>query len=176
MENTAMEDYYEKHSVNKGIRVEQSRVQLLSFCLLSIFLASENLHKLCNGEFNSGADILANEYEKSEIEHLLLLIATLFRSADTSALEEVTFNQRWNPNVGKLEQPIGNQAKDLTLREACNKIIHVKEIKYEIIDGDFEWNCYLKPTMYLYGKHQKEQWRAILDIEAFCFETCHVPE
>ena len=171
-----MEDYYEKRSVNKGIRVDPSRVQLLSFRLLSIFLASENLHKLCNGEFDSGADILANEYEQSETEHLLLQIATLFRSADTSALEEVTFNQRWNPIVGKLEQPIGGQAKDLTLREACNKIIHVKEIKYEIINGEYEWTRYLKPTLYLYGQQRNEQWRAILDMEAFCFETCHVPE
>lgn len=171
-----MEDYYEKHSVNKGIRVDQSRVQLLSFRLLSIFLASENLHKLCNGEYDSGADILANEYEKSEIEHLLLQIATLFRSADTAALNKLTFNQRWNPNVGKLEQPIGSNAEDLTLREACNKIIHVKEIKYEVINGEYDWNRYLKPTMYLYGQQSKEKWRAILDVKAFCFETCHIPE
>ncbi|MBL7188612.1 MAG: hypothetical protein ISS70_19995 [Phycisphaerae bacterium] len=171
-----MEDYYEDHSVNKGIRVDQARVQLLSFRLLSIFLASENLHKLCNGEYDCGADILANEYEKAEIEHLILQIAALFRSADTSALEELTLNKRWNPNVGKLEQPVGSQTKDLTLHEACNKIIHVKEIKYEVINGEYEWNRYLKPTMYLYGQKQKEQWKAILDIQAFCFEACHVPE
>jgi len=174
--NSVMEDYYEKHSVNKGIRVYSSRVQPLSFRLLSIFLASENLHKLCNGEWDSGADLFANLYEKPEIEHLLLQIATLVRSAETSALEEKTFNESWNPNVGKLEQPIGNQAVDLTLREACNKIIHVNEIKYELINGEDEWNRYLKPTMYLYGQQGDAQWRAILDIETFCCETCHAAE
>ena len=172
-----MEDYYEDHrSVNKGIRVDQARVQLLSFRLLTIFLASENLHNLCNGEYDSGADILANEFEKVEIEHLMLQIAALFRSADTSALEELTFNQRWNPTVGKLEEPIGGQAKDLSLREACNKIIHVREIKYEVVEGDYEWNRFLKPMIYLYGQKQKIKWRAILDVKAFCFEVCHVPE
>ena len=171
-----MEDYYEKRSVNKGIRVDRSRVQLLSFRLLSIFLASKNLHGLCNGEYDSGADILANEFEKVEIEHLMLQIATLFRSADTSALEDLTFNQRWNPNVCLLEQPIESQAKNLTLREACNKIIQVKEIKYEVVNGKYEWDRYLEPTIYLYGQKQKDNWRAILDIKTFCFEACHVPE
>ena len=171
-----MEDYYEDYSVNKGIRVDQSHVQLLSFHLLTIFLASENLHSLCNGEYDSGADILANTFEKVEIEHLILQIATLFRSADTSALDELTMNPRWNPNVGKVEEPIGSQVKDLTLREACNKIIHVNEIKSEVIDGNYEWNRYLKPTIYLYGKKQEIRWRAILDVKNFCFEVCHVPE
>lgn len=171
-----VEDYYEDYSVNKGIRVDQSRVQLLSFRLLTIFLASENLHSLCNGEYNSGADILANTFEKVEIEHLMLQIATLFRSADASARDELTFNPRWNPNVGKLEEPISSQAKDLTLREACNKIIHVREIKYEVIKGDYEWNRFLKPTIYLYGKRQEIRWRAILDVKTFCFEVCHAPE
>ena len=171
-----MEDYYEKRSVNKGIRVDQSRVQLLSFRLLTTFLASENLHNICNGDCDSGADILANEFEKVEIEHLMLQIATLFRSADTCALEELTSDQRWNPTVGKLEQPIGSSIMDLSLREACNKIIHVWEIKYEIIDGDYEWNRFLKPIVYLYGQKQGKPWKAILDIEKFCFEVCHVPQ
>jgi hypothetical protein len=171
-----MEDYHEDYSVNKGIRVEQSRVRLLSFRLLTIFPASENLHSLCNGEYDSGADILANEFEKVEIEHLMLQTAALFRSADTCAKAKLTFNQRWNPNVGKLEDPVGSQAKDLTLREACNKIIHVEEIKYEVINGDYEWNRFLKPTIYLYGKRQENSWRAILDIKKFCFEVCHAPE
>ena len=171
-----MEGYYEDYSVNKGIRIDQSRVQLLSFRLLTIFLASENLHSLCNGEYDSGAVILANTFEKAEIEHLMLQIATLFRSADTSALDELTMNPRWNPNVGKLEEPIGSQAGDLSLREACNKIIHAREIKYEIINGDYEWNRFLKPTISLYGEKHKNKWRAILDVKDFCFEVCHTPE
>jgi hypothetical protein len=171
-----MEDYYEKHSVNKGIRVDQSRVRLLSFRLLTTFLASENLHNLCNGDWDSGADILANEFEKVEIEYLMLQIATLFRSADTCALKELTFDQRWNPTVGKLEQPIGRSITDLSLREACNKIIHLREIKYELIDGEYEWNRFLKPIVYLYGQKQGEEWKAILDIKKFCFEVCHVPQ
>ena len=43
---------------------------------------------------------------------------------------------------------------DLSLREACNKIIHVREIKYELIDGDYEWKRFLKPIVYLYGQKQ----------------------
>ena len=171
-----MEDYYEDHTVNKGIRVDQSRVQLLSFRLLTIFLASEGLHRLCNGEYDSGPDILANEFEKTEIEHLMLQIAVLFRSADTSALNNLTFDERWNPSVGRLEEPTGSQAKALFLREACNKIIHVTDIKYEFVCGDYEWNRFLRPTMYLYGRKHGIEWKAILDIRDFCFEVCHVPE
>jgi hypothetical protein len=172
-----MEDYYEdSRSVNKGVRVDPERVKLLSFRLLTILLASEKLHALCNGEHDSGADILTIEFEKSEIEHLMLQIAVLFRSADTSALEGLLFSERWNPTVGKLEEPTGDQSKDLSLREACNKIIHVKEIKYEVIEGEYSWNRFLESMIYLYGQHNKKNWKATLDIKAFCFEVCHLPD
>jgi hypothetical protein len=172
-----MEDYYEDHSsVNKGVRVDLARVQLLSYRLLTIFLASENIHNLCTGGCDSGADILVNEFEKTEIEHLMLQTAVLVRSVDTSALNGLLFHERWNPTVGKLEEPIGDSPKDLSLREACNKIIHVKEIKYEVVVTDDSWNRFLKPTVYLYGQHQQRSWKATLDIKSFCFEVCHLPE
>jgi len=158
------------------IRIDKSRVRLWSFRLLTIFLASENLHGLCNGEYDFGADILANEYEKAEIEHLMLQIATLFRSADTCAIEKRTIDTRWNPTVGELEQPIGSPSSELSLREACNKIIHVREIEYELVDGDYDWNRFLKPIVYLYGEKHGKQWKAILDIKKFCFEVCHIPQ
>jgi len=176
-----MEEYYDRDPVvNRGITVDGARVQLLAFRLLTIFLASENLHKLCDGEYNSGPDILANQFEKDEIEHLMLLIATLWRSHDTCAGRGVTFHERWNPVVGTLQEPIDAEGKDLDLREACSKIIHVEEIKYDLAGGDpdnpYDWKRFLLPThVSLYGKRQTgKQWKATVDVKKFCSEVCYI--
>lgn len=168
-----MEDYYDH--TQKTIKVDPIRVQLLSYRLLSLFFASEKLHIACSGECNSGADYFASNFEKVEIEHTLLNIATLFRTADTNAINGRTFYDRWNPVVGELVVDSKDNYQ-MTLREACNKIIHSKEIKYEIQEGEYEWNRFLQPTIYLYGEHNKIGWRAIIDIQLFCFQIVGMPE
>lgn len=171
-----MEDYYYESETNKGIRVEQSRAQLLSYRLINIFLASKPLHKLCDGEYNSGADILVNTFEKLEIENLMLQLAILLRTADTAVLNGKSESNRMNPVVGKLENISKGEVKNLDLREACNKIIHVEEIKYEFVDGEFDWERYLEPTIYLYGKMKYDKWKATLNMNEFCFAACHMPD
>lgn len=170
-----MEKQYEQ-ARNQGLRIDPERVRLLSFRLLTIYLASKELKSLCDGEYDSGPDVLS-QYEKPEIEHLLLQIAVLCRTADDNAIAGRTFFERYNSDVGKLYSDVSKpDFAKLCLREACNKIIHSGKVNYEVVEGEYEWNHYLEPTLYLYGTQNNIQWKAVLDIKKFCYSVCHVPE
>jgi hypothetical protein len=56
----------------------------------------------------------------------------------------------------------------LTLREACNKIIHATTIHRDIADPDpGRKPSHYRPYLYLYGKKDSVDWRARLSIIAF---------
>ncbi len=62
--------------------------------------------------------------------------------------------------------------KVLTLREACNKIIHATRIKHDVVIPDAHLNpdyygVYLRPHLYLFGQHRGRDWRAKLSIIEF---------
>lgn len=170
-----MEKQYEKDYI-KGLRVDPERVQLLAFRLLTIFLANKSLNTMRDGEYDSGPDILSM-YERPEIEHLLLQIAILCRTADDNAIHGRVISPRHNPIVGKLYPDISNSNFiDLNFREACNKIIHQREVHYEVIAGEYSWNSYLEPVLYIYGKKNNIEWKAEIDVKEFCYSVCHLPE
>lgn len=61
----------------------------------------------------------------------------------------------------------------LTLREACNKIIHATDIRFdEVIPGTASRNpdregVYLRPHLYLYGTRDRRAWRVKLSMIDF---------
>jgi hypothetical protein len=170
-----MERQYEE-AVNDGIRIDSERVGLLSYRLLTMFLASKGLSKLRDGEYNSGADILS-QHEQPEIEHNLVQIAILYRIADDNALAGRSINGSWNPVVGRLYPNASRKrSEELNLREACNKIIHLTKLNYDMVEGEYSWQSYVRPTLYLYGRKASQEWKAVLDVKQFCgalsqFET-----
>jgi hypothetical protein len=170
-----MEKQYEEDH-NQGLRIDPERVRLLSFRLLTIYLASKELNSLRDGEYDSGPDVLS-QYERPEIEHLLLQIAILCRTADDNAIAGKTLYDRYNPIVGKLYPDISKpEFTKLGLREACNKIIHQEKVNYEVVEGEYKWNRYLEPTLYIYGTQNNTKWKAELDVKEFCYGVCHLPE
>jgi hypothetical protein len=76
-------------------------------------------------------------------------------------------------NVGKLFPDLNTKNEEiLSLREACNKIIHAKSVHYDIEPiGSFEHikrQCrYLNPFIYLYGTKYDKNWKAMLDVRQF---------
>lgn len=164
--------------ISRGFVVDRLRVQLLAYRLITIILSSKELSKLCASLDDQTPFLMKQEFEQNEIEHLLLQIAILVRAADDSAKSGQTIGVSWNPEVGKLIQDTKtNKKENLTLREACNKIIHAQKVNYELNRNNELWRTYVKPSfMYLYGKKNNKDWKAILDIKKFCFEVCHIPE
>jgi hypothetical protein len=60
----------------------------------------------------------------------------------------------------------------LTLREACNKIIHASKIHDDLVIPDRHHNpdeegSYIRPFLYLYGTKEGTEWRAKLSIVDF---------
>jgi hypothetical protein len=59
----------------------------------------------------------------------------------------------------------------LKLREACNKIIHATDIRFDVVTPDKanpdEEDAYILPRLYLYGKKDRSDWRAVLSIVDF---------
>ncbi|MFB6421077.1 MULTISPECIES: hypothetical protein [Bradyrhizobium] len=80
-----------------------------------------------------------------------------------------------NPDCGKLFpnwETDPNKVEVLTLREACNKIIHATDIKFDVVIPDAEINpdeegAYYLPHLYLYGSKNRNDWRAELSLIHF---------
>lgn len=70
----------------------------------------------------------------------------------------------WATDPGKIEV--------LTLREACNKIIHATDIRFDVVIPDAAINpdeegAYFLPYLYLYGSKGRNDWRAELSLIDF---------
>ncbi len=163
--------------ISRGFVVDKLRVQLLAYRLITVFLSSKELSNLCTLD-DETPSLMKQQFEQSEIEHLLLQIAILVRAADDSARSGQTFGISWNPKVGTLIQNLETDTtEDLMLREACNKIIHAEKVNYDVYRNSELSRTYIEPTfIYLYGRKENKRWKAILDIKRFCLEVCHIPE
>lgn len=118
---------------------------------------------------------IRDAYLRSEVIRILISTSVALRiwfdENDPEAFEGL------NTNCGRLwtEWKAKTKAKSevLTLREACNKIIHATKVHH---DGEFEKprsgnpdeeERYLHPFLYLYGRKGRQDWRAKLSIVDF---------
>lgn len=136
--------------------------------LLALFLASKSFAALCTNYPGEGFDPIykIQEVEEDEITRLLLYLAITARVINDR--EDSVFELSGS-NCGQLEK--NGRDKDieiLDLREACNKIIHAKKVRFDVEkDGE---QTYLNPFIYLYGEQNGKSWKATLDIVAFSKE------
>jgi len=65
----------------------------------------------------------------------------------------------------------GRTREFLPLREACNKIIHATDFRFDVVQpylsDPFAEGDYIQPFVYLYGTKGDQNWRAILSIIDF---------
>lgn len=142
--------------------------------LLAIFLASPSFAKLRkgNGESWDAIDHL-QQFEDDEITRILLSAAVTARVVDDR--EDGIF-ELIAGDCGILSEAKGGETTEvpLTLREACNKIIHAKKIRFDVSETD-ERQPYLNPTIYLYGTRSNGlEWKATLDVIKFAEEYVSV--
>lgn len=113
---------------------------------------------------------LRDEFETSEIIRILLQTAVSIRvltqndghdtrSADKAEREE----------VGVLFTTVGESlSQPLTLREACNKIIHANSIVLDTNGAENPYREFLKPRVFCFEQLTKESgWKARLDVFHF---------
>ena len=128
--------------------------------LVSTFLASKNFAELRN---EHGLDPISElqEPEFDEITRILISSAVTARIIDD---RDNHFLSQNDTKCGWIISDLTKEEKkvELTLREACNKIIHASKIRTDLEVENHK--SYFNPIIYFYGKHGKKEWMACLDI------------
>lgn len=140
--------------------------------LLAIFLSSRSFAELRTGIGESWEPIEAlQSCEEDEITRILLTVAITFRIIDNRKRDYIPPSRP----CGTLMKNLNNPATSgpLTVREACNKIIHAHVIRGDL-DDTKDGQVYLNPTIYLYGPPGRVQWKATLNIIDFAKEYISV--
>lgn len=115
---------------------------------------------------------LQGSFEENEIIRLLVNIAIAVRIMDE---REGRFSRKFKLECGSLTVDLSKPGDeiDLSVREACNKIIHAKNFNWDVDqlkdEGSLPYPTtrYLVPIVYLYGSRDGKDWRAALDITKF---------
>ncbi len=134
--------------------------------LLSTFLASKHFAELCANYPGEGFDPIykIQEVEGDEITRVLLNLAITARVIDD---RENGIFVLFGADCGTLQRDLTvPDVVALTLREACNKIIHASKVRFDV--EELGAQRYFNPIIYLYGNLHGRDWRVQLNIVDFC--------
>ncbi|MHB1334101.1 MAG: hypothetical protein ACYCY1_16040 [Sulfuriferula sp.] len=151
--------------LKEGLCPNTSNTVLELHRLLALFLASKNFAALRTNFPGEGFDPIykIQDVEEDEITRLLLNLAITARVIDD---RQDRVLERVGSNCGQLEKNGGSQnVETLNLRDACNKIIHAKKIRFDV--EEIAGQSYLNPFIYLYGEQNGKDWKVTIDIVAF---------
>jgi hypothetical protein len=155
----------------QGHELDPEPLALDLYRLLCMVVADRPIAKL--SERSWALPFLQDRYRRSEITHALVSSAIALRIwlDQRDSREYDNFKTKCGklyPNWPKQKNKVDN----LTLREACNKIVHADDIRFDIVVPDRAHNPdengnYLRPHIYLYGVKGNRRWRAKLSIIEF---------
>jgi len=162
--------------MNEGHRPNTQHAVLELYRLLAIFLASKNFASIRTDYSGEEFDPInyIQSVESDEITRLLLNLSITARVIDD---REGNFLAGLGTNCGKLEKVSAIKSSEiLTLRDACNKIIHAGKIRFDSAQQDGQ--RYLNPIVYLYGELHGKEWKATIDLIEFVKQyyslICHL--
>jgi hypothetical protein len=162
--------------LNKGPQLDSLACREKLYHLLSLFFASPRIAELCDDEIGCPFRQMLDEHEEVVITRLLIETAVLIRMKDDLFEQQHGLPADANKDiVGSLcilktdAQPI-----ELTLREACNKLIHAKLINFDVEEKPYCFHeRYLNPKIFAYGANQKGiEWKAEVDIAKWVSFGC----
>lgn len=152
-----------------GLRVDSFGIALELYRLLCVFFASRELAQLRDGAGVCPVSEIVNAFEEDEIMRILLSVAIHLRVLDDRYNETMSHEYgSLDAKSGQLLPNPGAEEQDLSLREACNKIIHTKLLNFDkdMVSGLGEIEV-LRPKVFLYDRKDKQGWRATLDVLMF---------
>jgi hypothetical protein len=158
-----------------GYPIEPEFVRLDIYRLMTCFGGSRFITESAQSENKWESEFfrsLANDLERSEISRLLVSIAVTSRNhMDQGGWHAADLPGLPPDEVGVLcsdARQLGASAP-LTFREACNKVIHATNIRFEVNqDADYK-TWYLLPIIHLYGDKNGTGWKATVDVPKFLF-------
>lgn len=141
--------------------------RLAAFCFSSEKLASM---EPAGAPWSLGDFALARA--ESEVSRTLLTVAAWLRIKS----DDESWIYSYNEPVGDLAPDLNNAAEtiELTLREACNKVIHAQRIHFDKSRNPTTEREFLNPTVYTYGRKSGKHWKATIDLAAFCQSAMQV--
>lgn len=136
--------------------------------LLSLLVADKEIQSYYYKYHLPHMEYMHGEVKESMIVELLIEIATRYRIMSWGTKENRSKEFK-DENVGTLF--VGNKDKieDLSMHEACNKIIHAKEIEFDVSPlTNSKEHFYFKPFIHVYGEKGKNNWATMIDVVLFC--------
>ena len=139
------------------------------YWLATVFAASSTLHQLAPDEDDNELDKLRLHFEISEASRLLISVGVMIRNLMDAKSPEMLelYIRKKDMIVGHYTIGKKRRKKELTFREACNKLIHALRINFDMAGRNKKKLGYLRPKVYLYGEFRDEGWRAVLDVTKF---------
>jgi hypothetical protein len=136
------------------------------YFLAVLFNASESLFRASDVAKEDEIDRLRAHFETSEASRALVSVAVMLRSQmDCMSDEQITLLASDTFRiVGAYLAP---KQGELDFREACNKIIHLREIKFDLQEASFTKAGFLLPWVQLSGEYRDEEWTVKIDINHF---------
>lgn len=139
------------------------------YLLLACALSSKRYAELTSGKDYDTLQKLRDAHEQQEIGRLLLSLAVRIRVFDDRGQMPPSVMRR---SCGSLTT--GQDRATLTLREACNKIVHAHKLQVMVSHLD-EFDAtlpsptsdHMETTMLLHGSKNRMVWRASLDLVKF---------
>ena len=147
------------HEYGQGfLRLEQPALHFVSLLLAD----RELVRAYKSGKFPNLAGI-AEEHKKSEVIRLAIQIATTYRLIHWSSKSKSS-----SAIVGRLCQDDSvKQWIDLTMLEACHKIIHAELVAFESRKLPRSYSNFFKPRLHLAGTKGRKTWLAVVDALPF---------
>jgi hypothetical protein len=145
--------------MNGGYPIAAEALDLEVYVLAALFAGSASLSAV---ELDmNGIRWVRQTFEVSEISRRLISLAVVLRSAlDDSSLDPELTVGRLTPNVAEL-----SRVEDLSLREACNKIIHAQDIDLAPGFREQDERPPISRKVLLRGFHRESEWTAELDTQ-----------
>lgn len=168
------------HAVTGHAKLPSYDIRLALYALLTGFYASPKLHEIAQTRFSSELKGLIDDAEEATLQEKMISAAIRLRILDDYALGKndplyAIAARKWI--VGSLDDRSGKK-EPLTLREACNKIIHAEL---------FNWSRYgtsrsdmhgLAPQVIVHGSRGKQKWRCRIVVDQFvecaCFQLSFI--
>lgn len=150
-----------------GYNFEVEEVRLELYRLLNQFVAEEKLSALMEKDpwLFHAVDIVGHFFDV-ETQRVLIHAAVLARVKDDNEEESRLKLGEFETTCGVLIEDLSkpNEPIPLSLREACNKIIHALRFHYDV---ESQPRNIVNPTVYLYGNRGNKNWKATIQIIDF---------
>jgi hypothetical protein len=169
------------HAIKGHAKLPSDDIRKALYTILSGFYASPHIHKIAAERFFAELTGLLDDVEQATLQEKMIYVAIRLRILDdyNTSLNHAPYKKdaaTWN--VGFIDDMKGSKV-NLTLREACNKIIHAQLFNWKVFATSPVDKFGLAPQVVIYGTHGIKKWRCRIVIDKFvecsCFQLAYAP-